>query len=190
MSQGTFDFSKATQTLNYLALQAGGCINAMKAYKLIWLADRLHLRTYGRPILNDIYYAVKLGPIPSFTKDIAEDSCDTEMESQYRNNVISKEGHNLLSKNNIDKSVFSKTDMDILDKIYQKFGHMSHWELSDLSHEFPEWKKHESSLNMGFANRHVMNYEDFFLNPSKDFDIFNEKDEFLKMSQDYFKGIC
>jgi len=47
-----FNHKKAVQTLAYFAQKEGGVINKMKAFKLIWLSDRLHLRKYGRPILK------------------------------------------------------------------------------------------------------------------------------------------
>jgi uncharacterized phage-associated protein len=50
-----FNYKKAIQTLAYFAQKEGGVINKMKVFKLIWLSDRLHLRKYGRPILNDVH---------------------------------------------------------------------------------------------------------------------------------------
>ena len=46
----------------------------MKALKLVYIADRYHLRKYGRLITNDTYFAMNYGPVPSGTKDIAEAS--------------------------------------------------------------------------------------------------------------------
>src|SRR5690554_5647220 len=67
-----FDLKKATQALNWLAVKSGGRINKLKALKLIYLADRYHLRKYGRLITNDSYFAMDYGPVPSGVKDLAE----------------------------------------------------------------------------------------------------------------------
>ena len=40
--------------------------------KLIFFADRYHIRKYGRPITNDEYLAMDFGPVNSGVKDIAE----------------------------------------------------------------------------------------------------------------------
>lgn len=69
-----FDFKKATQALNYLAKKFGGNINKMQAIKLIYFADRYHLRKYGRPVTNDEFVAMGYGPVGSKTKDIAENT--------------------------------------------------------------------------------------------------------------------
>lgn len=66
-----FDYKKATQALNFFALKEGGTINKMKALKLIYFAERYHLRKYGRPVTNDDYWAMGLGTVPSGSRDIS-----------------------------------------------------------------------------------------------------------------------
>ena len=65
-----FDFKKATQALNYLAMNFGGKINKMQAIKLIYFADRYHLRKYGRPVTNDEYVAMGYGSVGSKKKTL------------------------------------------------------------------------------------------------------------------------
>src|SRR2546426_6564656 len=68
----TFSHRKATQVLNFFARKNGGQINKMKALKLVFFADRYHLRQFGRPITNDEYLAMEYGPVASGCKDLAE----------------------------------------------------------------------------------------------------------------------
>ena len=49
----SFSYKKATQALNYFARQSGGHLHKMKALKLLFFADRFHLRKSGRPLTND-----------------------------------------------------------------------------------------------------------------------------------------
>src|SRR5207244_13054003 len=69
---------KSTQALNYFArLSARGApqpLNKMKALKLLFFADRYHLRKYGRPVTDCAYFAMKNGPVASAAKNIAEES--------------------------------------------------------------------------------------------------------------------
>jgi len=53
-----FAHRKATQALNVLARNSGGTISKLKALKLVFFADRYHLRKYGRAIINDRYFAM------------------------------------------------------------------------------------------------------------------------------------
>ena len=66
----SFSHRKATQALNFFAQRAGGSINKMKALKLVYFADRYHLRKYGRPVVGDEYLAMNYGPVASGTKDL------------------------------------------------------------------------------------------------------------------------
>src|SRR5450756_1986162 len=65
---------KATQALNFLARQSGGRINKLKALKLMFFADRYHLRKFGRPVSECAYYAMTHGPVASEAKQVAEDA--------------------------------------------------------------------------------------------------------------------
>ena len=56
---------KIIQALAYIAYQqADHKINSMKAYKLLWLADRYHLRQFGRTITGDTFFALPHGVVP------------------------------------------------------------------------------------------------------------------------------
>lgn len=186
-----FDFNhrKAVQALNYFADNEGGTINKMKAIKLIWLSDRAHLRRYGRPIIMDQYFALPFGPVPSNTKDLAEINLfSSDDEVNYRNqyiNVIDK--YNFQSVNKVDDRVFSKTDLTILKNVYSEFGSFTEFELSELSHTFPEWKKHEAGLTNRTASRFQMNYLDFFEDPANgNCAIFNESEELKELAKDLY----
>jgi len=163
-----FDHKKATQELNHFALKEGGQINKMKSLKLIYLADRYHLRKYGRLITNDTYFAMNYGPVPSGTKDIAEASeFLSEREKQYAPQyIIPMDNLTLQSMNPVDDSVFSDSDFEALDFTWEKFGHLEQFDLAELTHEYPEWKKHEQALEMD--SRIQMYLEDFLEDPDID----------------------
>ena len=55
----------------------------MKAIKLVWMADRLHLREYGRPITNDDYVAMKFGPVGSVTRNITDEAIPYLTDEQF-----------------------------------------------------------------------------------------------------------
>jgi len=162
-----FDHKKATQSLNHYALKEGGQINKMKALKLIYLADRYHLRKYSRLITNDIYFAMNYGPVPSGVKDIAEASEFLgEKEGDYANQYLTYTPQMLRSMNAVDDSVFSDSDIEALDFTWDKFGHLSQFDLAELTHEYPEWKRHKQALEMD--SRIQMYLEDFFDDPDID----------------------
>lgn len=187
-----FDVEKATQALNYLAKKEGGKIDKMKAIKLIWLADRLHLRQYGRPILNDTYVAMDYGPVGSSVKDIAgaTDFLPSE-ERKYSESYIKPDQKKYFveSIGEVDRDVFSETDIEAIDFIYEKYGKEHPLQLADMSHYFPEWKKFEQELLTNSISRGNMSYADFFKNPESNIpyeNVFTESREELKTAEKIF----
>lgn len=163
-----FDYKKATQAINYLAKREGGQIGKLKLIKLIYLADRYHVRRYGRPLVNDAYFAMPLGPVGSSVKDIAEfSSFLDETELAYASQFIGKGDtvHTVVSKNNVDTNVFSKSELEALEFAFNEFGGQTSSALVNLTHRYPEWVKFKSALESKETTREPMSYSDFFANP-------------------------
>jgi uncharacterized phage-associated protein len=172
------NYKKVTQALNWLARKEGGSINKMKAIKLVWLVDRLHLREYGRPVTNDDYVAMKFGPVGSITRNITDEAIPylTDEQYGYSRNYIKKISDNFFSStNDVDVSVFSESEIVTLEKIYKEFGKFDQYELRDLTHEYPEWKRFEPKIEAGQINQAPMSYSDFFENPAETSELLNGK---------------
>ena len=145
------DTKKIIQALDYVAWkQPDHTLDNMKAYKLLWLADRYHLRQYGRTITGDDYHALPRGVVPSDAKCILENqetklSHSKEVTDEYlKIYPVSKHTYKALKAPNT--KVFSESDIEALDLILNKFNSMTPLELSEFSHQFPEWKRYERSL--------------------------------------------
>ncbi len=185
-----FDHKKATQAINFFAQKEGGQIDKLKVIKLIWLADRYHLRKYGRPIVNDSYYAMKLGPVGSAVKDLSGfNVCDAVEEKYLKEYLNSDKTNRINSIKKIDDEVFSDTDLEALENIYKEYGEYQASQLVNISHEFPEWKKFEKILDSKSNTREAMSYSDFFGNPTGDIkvkNIFTETEEELENPKQVF----
>lgn len=171
-----FNYKKATQTLNFFAIQEGGIIDKLKAIKLIYFADRYHLRKHSRFITNDEYYAMKLGPVASGVKDIAEMSTFLDDEElKYAENFLKLNGKFGIesTQDNFD-NVFSESDIEALVFAWEKFGAKTKYELAEITHGYPEWKKHE--LKLKEHSRVRMRCEDFFEDPPDNYDKCHQLD--------------
>jgi uncharacterized phage-associated protein len=160
-----FNHRKATQAINFFALKEDGIINRMKALKLLYLADRYHLRKYGRLITNDIYFAMDKGPVASGSKDIAE-QCDFigKSERDYASRYLEvKKPHHVKSNKHPDNDVFSDSDIEALNFAWERFGGLDQFQLVKLTHKYPEWSKHRNALKLN--TRIQMDLEDFFDDP-------------------------
>lgn len=167
----TFAHRKATQALNFFARSASGRMNKLKALKLVFFADRYHLRLYGRPITNDRYLAMKYGPVASSCKDLAEMSEFLgEDERSYAERFLSPAGHDYVSLEDVDRSEFSETDLEALEFAWREYGREDGFKLADATHMFPEWKRHEARLASPYESRVPMHYPDFIENPPEGVD--------------------
>ncbi len=184
-------YKKATQALNFLARKKDGKINKMKAIKLIYLADRLHIRKYGRPIIGDMYWAMKMGPVGSRVKRAAELSNMSESALSYAKKYIQPaddKKHYVASVKPVDFDVFSKTDIDCLEVIYRHFSDKDQFELRDITHQYPEWSKHERDLDAG-KKRVQMDYDDFFSSTERGDPLFAENKADLTSAKEAFDAM-
>jgi len=184
-----FDFKKATQAVNYIARKSTTQkVDKLKLMKLIWLADRFHLRKYGRPVIGDIYWAMRLGPVPGAVKDIVDSSGFPSIEKQYSEQYIKKVDDNTIgSIAESDLRVFSETDIEALEFSLKHFGNRQPGGLVNLSHKYPEWKKFELSLKSGQVSRELMDYGDFFEDPADlPHDLFEQDKGLLEDTKEIF----
>lgn len=186
-----FDYKKATQAINYLTKKEGGQIDKLKLIKLVYLADRYHLRRYGRPMVNDAYVAMPLGPVGSSVKDIAEfsDFLDVD-ERKYAKKYLARgeRKYTIASIGNVDDEVFSKSELEALDFAYSEFGKYPASDLVNITHRYPEWDKFKSALESKETTREPMLYSDFFKNPSNGSgDKFALAGDMLLASQELFE---
>jgi uncharacterized phage-associated protein len=188
------DYQKLTQALNYFAIRCGveNKLNAMKAIKLLFFADRYHLRKYGRPLTNDDYRAMKCGPVGSLARDIAKatEFLDPEV-IDYSKEYLKIVGYDYKSIKSVEMDYFSESDKEALDFSIKIFGRFNQNQLVNISHAYPEWKKYEQNFQEDKGLQIPMRFEDFFENadPRDEYiarylsgkDIFlEEKDEFAK----------
>jgi uncharacterized phage-associated protein len=188
-----FDFRKATQAIGYLARRDGGQIGNLKLIKLAYLADRYHLRRYGRPIFNDAYLAMQYGPVGSSVKDIAELSPTFlgRQERDYAAQLIEKgtEDHTVRSRGSEDMDVFSDSEEEALRFAYDQFGKLSTAALVAVTHRYPEWARHAAVLDQGTSGV-SMSYQDFFDDPAQvKNDQFALSSEVLAASSEEFEEL-
>lgn len=186
---------KTTQAINYFARKKEGQINKMKAIKLIYLADRYHIRKYGRPVIGDTYWAMKLGPVGSYTLNVAnlsEANLDRDCLRYAREYVghprNDSKNQEMLSKKEVDMEVFSQSDIEAFEKIYQEFGDKDQFELARvITHRYPEWSKFKKDIENGKTRRARMDYADFFKNPIEEgSSVFDVDQEHLNLSKEAF----
>ncbi len=171
--QLSFSHKKAIQALNFFAAASGGRLNKMKALKLVYFADRQHLRKYGRPVTNDTYFAMKFGPVASACLNLLNEKEEftAPEENEYRSQFLCRDGdYDFSSISAVDTRVLSRSDVEALEFAWENYRHLDQFQLADETHRFPEWLQHQAALESGQATRRQMHYSDFLQNPEASVD--------------------
>lgn len=137
-------------------------IDYIKLFKILYFAQREHLVTYGRTIIDDTFQARQFGPVSSFARkalkliecsqDLTDDfklfgeGIDIDIHSKYQ-----------LIRSTVqpDMDELSISETKCLDKFIEKFKGMKSEDISALSHEdsawkcaYERWKKDPQQWNM------------------------------------------
>lgn len=143
-----FTARKAAQMAAYFADRAGGRIKVLKLMKLLYLADRESMKRYGEPISFDRYVSMDYGPVLSQTLNLINGAYGDTLRHEWDRWIRDREDHDVSLTRDFERKDLdhlSDADVEILDVVWQAFGGASRWNLSDLTHEFPEWQNPKGS---------------------------------------------
>jgi uncharacterized phage-associated protein len=192
---------KILQALYYLQSKAPpnpAKYDIMYLLKMIFFADRYHLRHFGFVASGDTYEAMRYGPVASAVKDILYGKMPPRANSAELpalNDVVSTGDTSVLISVQKDDEL-SKSFKQSLDFALKTYGKYDQLALSAITHDYPEWKKHEAAINKGQKSIE-MDFKDFFDNPKtlrcsakqgiKE-DPFEDEEEFLQALREDFNG--
>jgi uncharacterized phage-associated protein len=182
------DYKVTIQVIDYLANRYTHKVNKLSILKLLFFAERYHMRKYARMITDDTFFAMRLGPVASAAKEMmdtidASDSYSGKFLQTVNTNYFkskqkfSQDGYDFLSE----------TDKEALDFAFDTFGHLSSHDLVEETHKYPEWKKFEKLFEHSSTKRENVDIDDFFS------DLISEDDPYkaipmenVKLSQELF----
>lgn len=168
----TISVRKILQALYYIQSNAPANnesrTNIMYLLKILFFADRYHLRNYGCLATDDTYYAMKNGPVASAAFNILRNNLPknaSNCEYILLEDVEVIDEHNVHIRLQGDDEL-SDSFKEAIDFALEKYGSYDHFDLSDISHDYPEWKNYENRLKHG-EKRCEIQRDDFFDNPDR-----------------------
>ena len=177
------DYEKIIQAVNFFARKSSNQLTKLHILKLIFFADRYHMRMYGRMITNDNYLAMQYGPVASATKQVIEFISIPDQYSEYAAAYLKpKNDLRIYSQKDVERDVFSETDIEALEVAWKITETVKN--LVKYSHEFPEWKKHEEKLKI--FSRSWMALEDFFLQAPEKSEYCNADEARVQSNKEFF----
>ena len=172
MGMGLQDLNihKIVQAVSYLQERCD-CTNYMKLVKMLFFADRHIFRHHGILLTNDHYVALKDGPVCSSTLNIFTKNEDwfynslSSEEKEYLNDRIKYISEYDRSVKEVDDSWLSIADKNALDFAIENFGKFDQFQLRDIAHDYPEWKRYEDYFKRKLTKKEDIIMTDFFDDP-------------------------
>jgi uncharacterized phage-associated protein len=151
MVRFNFDESKAIEALVYVAGEWAG-ITPFYLSKVLFFADRDHLRQYGRPVTGDMYIAMANGPVPSRIYDMVKGNLDFFGNPEAIGDAIRVDYNaryrRLYANRPATLDLLSETDLKALADAVQLCRGKSSPELMHLTHQEPAWLLAEANAEM------------------------------------------
>lgn len=137
-----YDARKAAQLAAFFVAKGDRSISKLKLAKLLYLSERQCAEDWGLPMFFDRYYSIKDGPICTNALSGIDGKADREIWQplvQLTNNrtVILSHGAPIE-----DLSELSQADIEIANKIWNRFGAMTPTEIREWTHRnLPEYQE-------------------------------------------------
>jgi len=144
-----FNASKFVNAVIYLA-QACPNSTKMTICKQIYFADKEHLLKFGRPITGDRYYKLEHGQVPTRGLNMLRDRAEPA-DNALLERYVTVIGNSVHPRKHVDKKVFSKSDLEVLDQIVRRFGKKTAGELRRLAHQEATYLESEDGSQIDFA---------------------------------------
>lgn len=192
---------KILQLLYYIQKSSANtdfCGGIMYLIKIMFFADRYHLRKYGVTASGDVYYAMKRGPVASVALNLLHNRRSNYVnsaEAGIEDEVEAIDEYTVRIKEQNDDEL-SESVKEAVNFALDHFGKFDQFKLSDISHIYPEWKKCETELEKGGKKRLQLDLSLCFTDPdNKDLqkygiksDPFADSPEFLAEMREAFVG--
>jgi uncharacterized phage-associated protein len=128
---------KYKEAIIHLCNELGGEIRGkVKLAKLLYFLDFDNYEKNHKSITGDIYHRLPMGPVPdTMTKIIEQLEKSKKLEIKHMQEKVDYNPTEIYKcKSKADLSVFSKEEMEILNRTIATYGHLNGKQLETLSH--------------------------------------------------------
>jgi hypothetical protein len=151
MVRFNFNETKVLEALVFIGQRWPG-ITPFHLAKVMFFADRDHLRAYGRPVTGESYIAMANGPVPSRTYDIVKGNLDFfgDPEAIVAALRVDRNARypRLYAEREANLELLSETDVSALETAIQFCHGKTFTYLSSLTHQEPAWAQAPADSEM------------------------------------------
>ncbi len=133
-----FNFGRTLQSSAYLLRLDGKRMSYLRLLKLLYIADREWLAETGESITGDRAFAMKYGPVLTSVYDFIKGHGS---KAGLWDDFIHTEGYAVELVADPGRDELSKAIVVKLAEVTERYRNLDEFELSELTHGFPEWAK-------------------------------------------------
>ena len=150
---GVLSTDRVKNVLLYVLMKCGDVFYT-KMNKLLFYADFVAYRQLGISITGLSYKAIEFGPVPERWDRIYSSFEEISIEPRI---IGDREGTILTTSVKPDTSLFTESELHILDEICSSLACYTSTELSELSHQEPAWiDNHHSSSRISYEYAYAL----------------------------------
>lgn len=135
------DTLKITQAAGFLLKGHNGFITRRRLLKLLYIADRELLRQTRRPLTGDRAVAMDHGPVLTHTYDLLRGTATGADAWNAAIQQVAPFTHRLVADPGVGR--LSKLELAKLEEVKERYWWIDDDALSELTHEFPEWRRNQ-----------------------------------------------
>ncbi len=148
------NYDKAIEAVLYVLAKSKSKapVNLYTVLKIIFEADKTHLKLHGRPVTGDTYIKMEHGTVPSSIYDMIKGDPAGLAELGIKMYPFEKvDGYYLKAKRKPNLDCFSESDLEALEQGIKKYLHLSFSQVKAKNHEEKCWIESEMNQPIDFA---------------------------------------
>ncbi|NEQ51776.1 MAG: SocA family protein [Leptolyngbya sp. SIO3F4] len=165
-----FDPAKAVEAAALLLKRHGEPMKYLGLLKMLYIADRVALAQMEQPITGDHYVSMVYGPVLSGVYDLIKGRPVDDALPLWSKFISPREDNCISLLGDPGDGELCEEEEEILQQVYDTFGHLDPFEVAEWTHDLPEWKDPEGSAipivveeilkNLGKSDAEIMRIQE------------------------------
>jgi uncharacterized phage-associated protein len=138
--QFRFHPEKAVAAAAVLLKLHGQPMKYLGLLKMLYIADRLALERLEQPITGDHYVSMKFGPVLSGVYDLIKGKPVNHALPLWSKFISPRNENHVALLNDPGNADLCEAEEEIIQQVYQEFGHLDPFQVAEWTHDLPEWQ--------------------------------------------------
>lgn len=138
--------AKTVEAAALLLKRHGKPMQYLGLLKLLYIADRVALAQMEQPITGDRYVSMEYGPVLSGVYDLMQKPAVEQALPLWSTFISSRDDNCVSLLGDPGDGELCIEEEEILQQVYDTFGHLDPFEVAAWTHDLPEWRDPQGSV--------------------------------------------